>query len=45
MTLTMKPSGREKLIILIFGWSCEIFSYSDLIYLKPKLVSGVPLVE
>ena len=38
MTLTMKSSGVY-LVIYLFGWSCAVFSYSDLIYPKPKVVS------
>ena len=44
MSLTIKSSGVY-LIVFLFGWSCAVFSYSDLIYPKPKVVSEVPLIE
>jgi hypothetical protein len=44
MSLTIKSSGVY-LIVFLFGWSCAVFSYSDLIYPKPKVVSEVPFVE
>jgi hypothetical protein len=44
MSLTMKSSGVY-LMIFLFGWSCVVVSYSDLIYPKPKVVSEIPLIE
>ena len=44
MPLTIR-SSRVYLIVFLFGWSCAVFSYSDLIYPKPKVVSEVPFVE
>ena len=42
MSLTIKSSGIY-LVIFLFGWSCAVFSYSDFIYPKPKVVSEANL--
>ena len=44
MSFTIKSSGVY-LVIFLFGWSCAVFSYSDLIYPKTKLVSHTQLVD
>jgi len=44
MRLTMKSSGVY-LVIFLFGWACAVFSYSDLIYPKLKVLSEVQLIE
>ena len=44
MALTIKSFGVY-LVIFLFGWSCAVFSYSDLIYPKPRVVSESQLIE
>jgi hypothetical protein len=44
MSLTIKSSGVY-LVIFLFSWSCAVFSYSDLIYPKSKVVSEVQLID
>jgi len=35
MKLSLKSIGAY-LLIFLFGWSCAVFSYSDVIYSQPK---------
>ena len=44
MSLTIKSSGVY-LVVFLFGWSCAVFSYSDLIYPKSKVVSETQLID
>ena len=36
MKLSLKSMGAY-LLVFIFGWSCAVFSYSDVIYSKTKI--------
>ena len=33
------------LVIFLFGWSCAVFSYSDIIYNKAEIVSKNVVID
>ena len=35
----------EDLLIFLFGWSCAVFSYSDVIYKKAEIVSKNVVID